>query len=96
MSGVDNDDKHLSKFDREQAWQLVCEWTRNESLRKHALAVEICVTACGEAEADRLGLAGDERAAFLNLYNHHCPAPRLRLRTPPDTRGAPLRGRPRT
>jgi predicted hydrolase (HD superfamily) len=31
--------------------------------------VEICVTACGEAEANRLGLAGDERAAFLNLYS---------------------------
>ena len=44
------------------------EWTQSESLRKHAQAVEVCVSACGEAEADRQGLAGAERAAFLNLY----------------------------
>ena len=57
------------QYGREQAWTLLCEWTQSENLRKHALAVEICVTACGEAEADRLGLAGSERAAFLNLYS---------------------------
>src|SRR5579859_1983060 len=57
-----------TQFGREQAWKLLTEWTQSESLRKHALAVEICVTACGEAEADRLGLTGDERASFLNLY----------------------------
>jgi predicted hydrolase (HD superfamily) len=57
-----------AKYGREQAWQLVTEWTQNESLRKHARAVEICVTACGEAEADRLGLTGDERDAFVQLY----------------------------
>jgi predicted hydrolase (HD superfamily) len=54
---------------REQAWKLLTEWTQGESLRKHALAVEICVTACGEAEAGRLGLAGDEREAFIQLYS---------------------------
>lgn len=59
----------VHKYHREQACQLLTEWTQSENLRKHALAVEICVTACGEAEADRLGLAGDERAAFLNLYS---------------------------
>jgi putative nucleotidyltransferase with HDIG domain len=31
--------------DREQAWQILCEYTQSESLRKHALAVETCVTA---------------------------------------------------
>ncbi len=56
------------KFGREEAWKLLTEWTQSESLRKHALAVEICVTACGEAEADRLGLTGDERARFVELY----------------------------
>jgi len=55
-------------FDRDHAWQLLCEWTQTENLRKHALAVEICVTACGEVEADRLGFTGDERSRFLNLY----------------------------
>jgi predicted hydrolase (HD superfamily) len=57
-----------AKYCREQAWQLLTEWTQNESLRKHAIAVEICVTACGETEADHLGLSGDERAAFVRLY----------------------------
>ncbi len=55
-------------YAREQAWQLLTEWTASESLRKHALAVEACVVAYGEAEAERLGLAGDERAALLELY----------------------------
>jgi predicted hydrolase (HD superfamily) len=56
------------RFTRERAWQLLTEWTQSESLRKHAIAVEICLTACGEAEADRLGLSGDERASFIELY----------------------------
>jgi predicted hydrolase (HD superfamily) len=30
---------------REQAWEILCEFTKSESLRKHALAVETCVTA---------------------------------------------------
>ena len=42
---------------------MLTEWTQSESLRKHALAVETCVTACGEAEADRLGLAGESATA---------------------------------
>jgi predicted hydrolase (HD superfamily) len=64
MTAADN-----LNHNREQAWKLLCEWTQSENLRKHALAVEICVTACGEAEAGRLGLSGDQRAAFLNLYS---------------------------
>jgi predicted hydrolase (HD superfamily) len=56
-------------YGRSQAWQLLTEWTQSESLRKHALAVEICVTACGEAEADRLGLTGAEREALVELYS---------------------------
>src|ERR1700686_1139409 len=30
---------------REQAWEILCEFTKSEGLRKHALAVEACVTA---------------------------------------------------
>ncbi len=30
---------------RDEAWQLVCEYTQSESLRKHMLAVETCVRA---------------------------------------------------
>jgi len=40
---------------RDQAWDLLCEYTQSEGLRKHALAVEACVTAyarkLGEDEA---------------------------------------------
>lgn len=71
--GEDVANSDNSGYGREQAWQLLTEWTTSESLRKHALAVEICVTACGEAEADRLGLTGpehaEERAALLQLYS---------------------------
>jgi len=58
-----------SEHGREQAWQLLTEWTRSESLRKHALAVEACVVACGEQEADRLGLGGPACDALLELYS---------------------------
>jgi putative nucleotidyltransferase with HDIG domain len=30
---------------REQAWELLCEWTESDSLRKHALAVEASMRA---------------------------------------------------
>ena len=56
-------------YGREQAWSLLAEWTRSESLRKHALAVEACVVACGRQEAARLGLEGDALAALLALYS---------------------------
>ncbi len=58
-----------AQYTRENAWQLLTEWTQSESLRKHALSVEACVLAYGEAEADRLGLTGNERAAMLELYS---------------------------
>jgi putative nucleotidyltransferase with HDIG domain len=42
-------------MDREQAWELLCEFTKTDGLRRHALAVETCVTAyarkLGEDEA---------------------------------------------
>jgi predicted hydrolase (HD superfamily) len=64
-SNADCDMRH----GRQQAWALLCEWTAGESLRKHALAVEACVAAYGESEADRLALSGEERARFLELYS---------------------------
>ncbi len=36
--------------DRPAAWALLTEWTQSESLRKHALGVETCVVAYGEAK----------------------------------------------
>jgi len=35
----------ISMLDREQAWNLLCEYTKSDGLRKHALAVETCVVA---------------------------------------------------
>ena len=32
-------------LDRQQAWDILCEFTKSEGLRKHALAVEACVAA---------------------------------------------------
>ncbi len=55
-------------YGRDQAWQLLTEWTQSDSLRKHARAVEICVSASGEAEADRLGLTGQAQDKFIELY----------------------------
>ena len=45
---------------REEAWNLLCEYTGSESLRKHMLAVETCVRAYAKkngADADAWGLA---------------------------------------
>src|SRR5712671_5574367 len=35
----------MDGMDREQAWTLLCEFTKSDSLRRHALAVEACVAA---------------------------------------------------
>lgn len=42
--------------DRNDAWELLCEYTKGESLRKHALAVEAAMRAC----AKRYGVAGED------------------------------------
>ncbi len=46
---------------RNDAWNLLCEYTQSESLRKHALAVEACVRAYARklgGEKELWGLAG--------------------------------------
>jgi putative nucleotidyltransferase with HDIG domain len=35
----------MDAMDRQQAWNLLCEFTKSDSLRRHALAVEACVAA---------------------------------------------------
>ena len=46
----------MSELSRDEAWALLTEWTRSDSLRKHALAVEAAVRgyarAAGEDEND--------------------------------------------
>ncbi|MHB1699660.1 MAG: HD domain-containing protein [Acidobacteriaceae bacterium] len=53
---------------RDEAWNLLNEWTKSPGLIKHALAVECCVRWYGEAEAARLGLAGAEADSFAEMY----------------------------
>jgi len=35
----------MERMDRTQAWELLCQYTKSDSLRRHALAVEACVAA---------------------------------------------------
>src|SRR5262245_32891430 len=50
--------------DRAEAWELLCEYTKGDSLRKHALAVEAAMRACskryaeGPADEDEWGMVG--------------------------------------
>ncbi len=48
-------------MDRPTAWDLLCEYTKNENLRKHALAVEACVRAYARkfgADEEKWGVVG--------------------------------------
>lgn len=55
-------------FTRTRALELLEEWTKGESLRKHGMAVSVCTEAYGWMEASRLGLAGAEAEAFAEPY----------------------------
>jgi predicted hydrolase (HD superfamily) len=50
--------------DRSDAWELLCEYTKGDSLRKHALAVEAAMRACAkqygarESDEDEWGIVG--------------------------------------
>ena len=56
------------RLGREQALTTLKEWTKGESLRKHGMAVSVCVEAYGLIEAGRLGLNGAEAEAFVEKY----------------------------
>lgn len=49
---------------RDEAWELLCEYTKGDSLRKHAVAVETAMRACAgrygapDADVDEWGLVG--------------------------------------
>lgn len=53
---------------REEAWKLLCEYTQNENLRKHALAVEACVRAYARKQGADEELWG--HAALLHDFDY--------------------------
>jgi predicted hydrolase (HD superfamily) len=53
---------------REDAWQLLTQYTQSASLIKHALAVETCLHAYAEAEAAREGLSEEAAAQLITTY----------------------------
>ena len=53
---------------RTEAWALLNAYTQSPSLLKHALAVEACMAAHGEAESARRGLSGEEAMEWTETY----------------------------
>src|SRR6478609_1042065 len=50
-----------AEFSREQAWDLLCEWTQSDSLRRHMLAVETAMRAYAprfDGDVELWGLTG--------------------------------------
>src|SRR6202048_4697362 len=73
-----------AEISRTEAWNLLCEWTKGESLRRHALAVEAAMRAYATrfGEDDELwgatGLLHDlDYERYPNLENGH---PRYAMR----------------
>jgi putative nucleotidyltransferase with HDIG domain len=73
-----------TQFSRDEAWTLLCEWTKSESLRRHMLAVEAAMRAYaprfgGDVELWGLtGLLHDlDYERYPNLENGH---PRYAMR----------------
>jgi predicted hydrolase (HD superfamily) len=56
------------KHTRSDAWTLLNEYTQSTSLLKHALAVEACMAAHGDAQAAELGLVEEEANALRETY----------------------------
>ena len=65
---------------RDEGWQLLCEWTPGDALRKHARAVELVMRAAalrygaGAADVERFGLAGMLHDADYERWPEEHPA----------------------
>jgi putative nucleotidyltransferase with HDIG domain len=57
-----------SLTNRDEAWELLCEYTQSENLRKHALAVEACVRAYARKQGADEELWG--QAALLHDFDY--------------------------
>ena len=54
-------------MNRNQAWEIVCEFVKSDSLRKHMLAVETCVAAYARKNGE--DSAGEEKWAVTALLH---------------------------
>jgi predicted hydrolase (HD superfamily) len=67
---------YMKTLTRDDAWDLLTEFTQSESLRKHALAVEACMRACsrkfaepGKQTLPELGLSEEDLWGILGLIH---------------------------
>ncbi len=72
------------KMNRNDAWELLCEFTQSESLRKHALAVETAVTAYAKKFGE------DEELWSVVALLHDFDYEKYPASDPPD--GHPFKG----
>ncbi|MDQ3653246.1 MAG: HAD family hydrolase [Acidobacteriota bacterium] len=73
-------------LDRQNAWELLCEYTKGKSLRQHAIAVEAAMRACApryggaEVDTDEWGIVG-----LLHDFDYE-------MFPDPDAGGHPFKG----
>ncbi len=70
-------------MDRSEAWEILCEFTKSDSLRRHALAVEACVAAY----AEKLGEDREHWSATALLHDFD-------YEMHPDAPDHPMKGEP--
>ena len=59
----------MSVQSRESSWGLLTEYTKSESLRKHAMAVEACMRAYAQKFSRDNQMTEDEGAALVDKYS---------------------------
>ena len=57
-----------NRYTRSEAWTLLNHYTQSAGLLKHALAVEACLTAYAESQAQALELNPEEAGALVERY----------------------------
>jgi predicted hydrolase (HD superfamily) len=57
-----------TKYTRSEAWSLLNQYTQSPGLLKHALAVEACMAAYGDMQANARGLSGEQVDALRDTY----------------------------
>src|ERR1700753_2237531 len=83
----------MAQHSRDDAWNLVCEWTQSDSLRRHMLAVEAAMRAYApryDGDVELWGLTGllhdldYERFPDLESGHPRVAMPELRERGSPE------------